>query len=344
MKRRQFVRLAAAAIAGLPASRLAWGENYPTHSVTIVVPFTPAGSTDIIARILAQKLEERLGKPFVVENRPGAGTIIGANAVAKATPDGHVLLMGPSSTMATNVALYKKLPYDPLIDFIPLAGLARVPFVLIVNPALPVHSLAEFIKYAKERPGQLSFASVGPGVPHHLFAELLMSMTGIKMTHVPYKGSAPALNDVVAGHIPLMFCDIPPTLGMLQAGKVRPLGVTTRTRVPAIPEVASIAEGGLPEFDAAGWHMMEAPGKTPRDVVDKLHANLLQILALPEVSKEIIRQEACCPSTTHRSLGCKTSSNPRSCAGASWCNKPASQARNRRIWTLRRAASPFRDC
>jgi tripartite-type tricarboxylate transporter receptor subunit TctC len=289
MKRRQFLHLAATTVAGLSASRLAWGQDYPTHPVTIVVPFSPGGSTDILARMMAQKLEERLGKTFVVENRPGAGTLIAASAVAKAAPDGHVLLMAPSSTMAVNPALYKKLPYDPLTDFVPLAGLARVPFVLIVNPSLPVHSLPEFIKYAKERPGQLSFASVGPGVPHHLYAEVFMSMTGITMTHVPYKGSAPALNDVVAGHIPLMFCDIPPAIGMLRAGKVRALGVTTKTRVPAIADVPSIAESGLPEFDLGGWHMLVAPRKTPRDVVEKLHANLVKILALPQVDGDIVK-------------------------------------------------------
>ncbi len=288
--RRQFLRLTGAAIAGLSVSPPAWAEDYPTRSVTIVVPFTPGGSTDIVARMLAQKLEQRLNKTFVVENRPGAGTIIAASAVAKAAPDGYVLLMAPSSTMAVNVTLYRKLTYDPTADFIPLAGLALVPFVLVVNPSLPVHSLLELIKYAKERPGQLSFASVGPGVPHHLYAEVLMSAAGIGMTHVPYKGSAPALNDVVAGHIPLMFCDIPPAIGMLQAGKVRPLGVTTRGRVPALPDVPSITEAGLPEFGAlAGWHMMVAPGKTPRDIVEKLHGELTGILALPEIKTEILR-------------------------------------------------------
>ena len=158
-----------------------------------------------------------------------------------------------------------------------------------MHPSLPVASLPELIAYAKERPGQLSFASVGPGVPHHLYAELLMSMTGIRMTHVPYKGSAPALNDVVAGHIPLMFCDIPPAIGMLQAGRVRPLGITTRHRVPAVPDVPSIAEAGLPEFDVAGWHMLVAPAATPRAVVQKLNGELTGILALAEIRAEIIR-------------------------------------------------------
>jgi tripartite-type tricarboxylate transporter receptor subunit TctC len=290
LDRRQFLRVAGAAVAGLSASPVAWALDYPKQPVTIVVPFTPGGSTDIIARLLGQRLEQRLGKSFVIENRPGAGTIIAASAVAKAAPDGYVLFMAPSATMAINVTLYKKLPYDPTSDFIPLAGLAQVPFVLVVNPSLPVQSLVELIKYAKERPGQLSFASVGPGVPHHLFAEVLMSTAGIAMTHVPYKGSAPALNDVVAGHIPLMFCDIPPAIGMVQAGKVRPLGVTTGIRVPALPDVPPIAEAGLPAFGAlAGWHMMVAPGKTPRGIVERLHAELAGILALPEIKTEILR-------------------------------------------------------
>jgi tripartite-type tricarboxylate transporter receptor subunit TctC len=289
LDRRDLLRLTGSAAAGLIVAPAARAQDYPTHSVTIVVPFTPAGSTDMLARMLGQRLEQRLAKPFLVENRPGAGTIIAATAAAKAPPDGHLLLMAPSSTMAVNPTLYKKLPYDPLGDFVPLAGLARVPFVLVVHPALPVRSLAEFIAYAKARPGQLSFASVGPGVPHHLYAEVLMSMTGIVMTHVPYKGSAPALNDVVAGHIPLMFSDIPPALGMVQAGKLRALGVTTRNRVPALADVPPVAEAGLPEFDLSGWHMLVAPAKTPRGIVEKLNAELTGILAQPAIKSEIVR-------------------------------------------------------
>jgi tripartite-type tricarboxylate transporter receptor subunit TctC len=161
--------------------------------------------------------------------------------------------------------------------------------VLVVNPSLPVKSLPELIDHAKARPGQLSFASVGPGVPHHLYAELLMSMTGIQMTHVPYKGSAPALNDVVAGHIPLMFSDIPPAVGMLQAGKLRPLGVTSGSRVAAFPAIPTLAESGLPDFVVAGWHMLVAPGRTPRDIVKRLHGELTAVLALPETEAEIVR-------------------------------------------------------
>jgi tripartite-type tricarboxylate transporter receptor subunit TctC len=292
MKRlRRFLLLAGAAAAAACALPVARAQDYPNHPVTIVVPFTPGGTTDILARMLGQKLEQRLGKTFIVENRPGAGTLIAASAVAKAAPDGHTLLMAPSSTMAVNVTLYKNLPYDPVNEFIPLAGLARVPFVLIVNPSLPVHSLTELIAYAKQRPGQLSFASVGPGVPHHLYAEMLMSATGIQMTYVPYKGSTPALNDLVAGHIPLMFCDIAPAMGMLQAGKVRPLGVTSGSRVSAFPDIPTIIEAGLPEFGALqGWQMLVAPSKTPRPIVQRLHDELVGILTQPEIRNEILRQ------------------------------------------------------
>jgi tripartite-type tricarboxylate transporter receptor subunit TctC len=286
--RREFLRLAGAGLA-LSASSAAWTQSYPSQPVTIVVPFTPGGATDILGRLVAKGLEQRLGKPFLVENRPGAGSLIGASAVAKAAPDGHVLLMAPSATLAMNPALYKKLPYDPVHDFVPLAGIAQTPFVLVINPALPVRSLKEFIDYAKARPGELSFASVGPGVPHHLYAELLMSMTGIKMIHIPYKGSAPALSDVVAGHIPLMFTDFPPAVGMLQTGKVRPLGVTSRTRLSMFPDIPPLAEAGLPEFDAVGWQMIVAPTKTPRDVVGRLYGELVDLIARPENDAEIAR-------------------------------------------------------
>jgi tripartite-type tricarboxylate transporter receptor subunit TctC len=288
-ERRRFLHLTGSAAAALFVSPAALAQDYPAHSVIIMVPFTPGGSTDILARMLGQKLEQRLGGTFLVENKPGAGTIIAATAAAKATPDGHLLLMAPSSTMAINPTLYKKLPYEPLSDFVPLAGLARVPFVLVVHPSLPVHSVQEFIAYAKAHRGELSFASVGPGVPHHLYAELLMSLTGITMTHVPYKGSAPALNDVVAGHIPLMFSDIPPAIGMIEAGKLRPLGVTTGSRVPTLRDVPPVAEAGLPEFDLAGLHMMVAPAATPRRIVERLNIELTEILALPQIKAEIVR-------------------------------------------------------
>jgi tripartite-type tricarboxylate transporter receptor subunit TctC len=269
---------------GLPAQAL----DYPARPVTIVVPFAPGGGTDILGRLVAQQLEQRLGRPFIIENRPGAGSTTGAGFVARANPDGYTLLMAPSPTLAVAITIYKNLAYDPLADFVPLALIAQTPFVLIVNPALPAHSVAELIALAKDKPGQLSFGSAGPGTPHHLYAELFKSMTGIEMGHVPYRGSLPLLNDVVAGHIPLAFIDFGPSIGMLRAGKVRPLGISTKTRLALFPDVPPIAEAGVPGFDAASWQMIVAPAKTPRPIIDKLHGELMGVVALPEFKNQII--------------------------------------------------------
>ncbi|HTS40627.1 MAG TPA: tripartite tricarboxylate transporter substrate binding protein [Xanthobacteraceae bacterium] len=264
-------------------------EDFPARPITIVVPYTAGGSTDIMARLIGQKLEERLGKPVVVELKPGAGTAIGATAVVKSAPDGYTLLMATPTPMAINVTLHKNLGYDPAADFVPLVLIAQAPFILIVHPSLPVKSVQELVNYAKANPGKLSYGSGGPGAPHHLYAELLKSMTGIQMTHVPYKGTMPALNDVVAGHIQLMFSDIPPAIGMVQSGKVRPLGVSTKARVAAFPNVPTIDESGVPGFDVAGWFMIVAPAKTPEPVVAKLHAELKAIVASPAVSEQIAK-------------------------------------------------------
>jgi tripartite-type tricarboxylate transporter receptor subunit TctC len=264
-------------------------EDYPARAVTIVNPFAPGGGTDLLARMVAQKLEQRLGQSFVIENKTGAGSIIAAVAVQKAAPDGYTLLMAPTPTMATNVSLYKSLPYDPLADFVPLALLAQTPFVLIVNPDLPVKSVAELIAYSKANPGKLTFASVGPGVPHHLYMEMLKSMTGITASYVPYRGSLPALNDVVAGHVPMMFCDFGPATGALQSGKVRPLGVTSKYRVPGYPDIPPIAEAGVPGFEAVGWQMLVAPAKTPPTVVALLHRELDRILAEQDTKDQVLK-------------------------------------------------------
>jgi tripartite-type tricarboxylate transporter receptor subunit TctC len=268
---------------------LASAQDYPTRPVTIIVPYVSGGSTEILARLVGQRLEARLGKPVLIENKPGAGTVIGASAVAKAAPDGYTLLMATPTPMAINVAIYKNLPYDPATEFVPLAMVAQSPFLLIVNPSLPVHSVRDLIAFAKQNPGRLSYGSGGPGAPHHLYAELLKSMAGIEMTHVPYKGSLPALNDVVAGHIQLMFCDIPPAAGMIAAGKVRPLGVSTKARVAAFPDIPTIAEAGVPGFAVSGWFMLTAPARTPRPAIEKLHGELKSILAAPETRDQIIK-------------------------------------------------------
>jgi tripartite-type tricarboxylate transporter receptor subunit TctC len=280
-----------ATIAGLifAACSMAGAQDYPTRPVTIVVPYTPGGSTDITARLVGQKLEERLGKPVLIENRPGAGTAIASTAVAKSTPDGYTLLLATPTPMAINVALFKNLGYDPAADFVPLVLIARAPFVLIVNPSVPANSVQELVKLAKEKPGQLSYGSGGPGSPHHLYAELLKSMTGIQITHVPYKGTVPALNDVIAGHIQMMFSDIPPAIGVVQAGKVHALGVSTKARLAAFPDVPTIAESGVPDFEVAGWFMLVAPAKTPALIVAKLHGELKSIIAMPEIKEQIAK-------------------------------------------------------
>ena len=277
--------LVIAAIAAAPAA----AQDYPARPVTMIVPFAAGGAGDILARLIGARLEPLWGKPVVVENKPGAGGVIGAVATAKAEPDGYTLMVAPSSTMAINVSLFKTLPYDPVIDFVPLAFAAQTAFVLVVNPELPVHSVADLIKYAKEKNGTLSYATAGPGVPHHLFAELLKSMTGIEMSPVAYRGSVPALNDVVAGHVPLMFVDVGPALGIIQAGKVRALGMSTKTRFAALPDIPPLAEVGVPGFDAASWQMFVAPAKTPTPIVEKLHNDLTAQLANAEMKQEILK-------------------------------------------------------
>ncbi len=271
-----------------PANAQDSAANYPSRNVTLVVPFAPGGGTDILARMIARRLEGAWGKSFVVENRPGAGGVVGAQAVTRAAPDGHTLFLGSATNMAVNVALYKKLPYEPAKDFTPLALAAATPFVLVVNPSLPVKSVAEFIAYAKERPGQLSYATSGPGVPHHLFIEMLSSMTGLKMTMVPYKGSLPALNDVAAGHVPLMMVDIGPALGTIQGGGVRALGISTAERFGAIKDVPPIGET-VKGFDAAGWFMVAGPGGLPQHIAAKIHGELDKFFAEDETKAEVIR-------------------------------------------------------
>jgi tripartite-type tricarboxylate transporter receptor subunit TctC len=281
-----FVLAGGLALAGFSGAA---AQDYPARPVTIVVPYTPGGSTEIMSRLVGQKLEEKLGKPVLIEMKPGAGTVIGASAVAKSVPDGYTLLMATPTPMAINVAVYKNLPYDPRTDLVPLVMVAQAPFILLVNPSLPVKSVPELIAFAKSNPGKLSYGSGGVGAPHHLYAELLKSMTGIQMTHVPYKGSLPALNDVIAGHIQLMFCDIPPAAGQIQAGKVRAIGVSTKARLNAFPQVPTVDESGVPGFDVAGWFMLTAPAETPRPIVDKLHATLKSILATPEMKEQIAK-------------------------------------------------------
>jgi tripartite-type tricarboxylate transporter receptor subunit TctC len=272
--------------AGLPAIALGaaraqiGGENYPERQVSFIVPFAPAGGTDILTRLLAQKLEARLGKSFVVENRPGAGTILATNYLAKSPPDGYTIMMAVSS-LAADVTLYKSLPYDPGKDFALVALIARVPFVLVVSPSLPVNNVEDLIKLAKQR--TLGYGSGGVGAFHHLAAALFSSMTGIKMTHVPYRGTAPALNDLMAGYIQVMFTDYGPAAALISSGKLRALAVTTKKPFAILPEVPPLADAGVPGFDAAAWQGVIAPSQTPPAIVAKLNGELNAAVAMNDV-------------------------------------------------------------
>jgi tripartite-type tricarboxylate transporter receptor subunit TctC len=288
------IALAAAFLATGSQHASAQATDYPNRSVTFVVPFAPGGVTGLFARLLGQKLEQRLGKPFVVDHRPGGGGVTAATAVARAAPDGYTIMMASSTILAFNATVRKELAYDPRKDLTPIALLARVPFVLVVNPALPVKSVDDLVKLAKEKPGQLSFASPGPGTFHHLNAEIFKSRFGVELTHVPYKGTAPALQDITAGHVSFMFADVPPARGLIEAGKIRALGVTTAQRVKAIPDVPPLAEVGIPGYDASSWHTITTTGGAPKDVVDKLHAEIRAIMAEREVM-DLLSQDGTLP-------------------------------------------------
>jgi len=283
------IRCIAIMVAGLALIQNppAWADDYPTRAVTLIVPWAPAGAVDTVARVVAPKLSERLGKPFVIENRGGAGSTLGTALGAKAAPDGYTLGIPGSGSMAIAPAMYKSLPYDPNKDFSPIALIGRVPFVLIVNPSLPVKTIPELIKYAKEN--KLFYASGGAGSPHHLYAEMFKSMTGIQMTHVPYKGSADAIKDVVAGHVPLMFSDPAPAVPLIRGGQVRAIGVTTLNRWSVAPEIPPLNESGVLGFDAAGWFMVAGPAGTPKPIVERLHTELKSIMGSEEVQQLVNR-------------------------------------------------------
>jgi tripartite-type tricarboxylate transporter receptor subunit TctC len=255
-----------------------------------VAPSAPGGLYSLFARILAATFEQRFGRSFVVENRPGAASVVGALAVARAAADGYTLLIASGATMAVNVTLHKQLPYDPITDFVPIALIARVPEVLVVNPALPVHSLADLTAFVKGPPPHpLSFASAGTGTAQHLEGEMLKQALGLDMTHVPYKGALPALNDVVGGHVDMMFSPVANALSMIAAGKVRAIGLATRERVAALPEVAPLADIGVPGFEASGWFMLVAPAATPPAIVEHLHAEARAVLAGADLRAQFVR-------------------------------------------------------
>ncbi len=265
----------------------ALAQDFPTRPVTIVVAQPPGGGTDIIARIMADQLSRKLGQPFIVENRPGAGTVVGSASVANATPDGYTLLMGLTANMAVNPSLFANLPYDPIRDFAPVGMVAKFPFVIIVSNNLPVHSIKELIALAKSKPGEINFASGGNGTGQHLSAELFKLETGINITHVPYRGAAPAYTDVISGQVPVFFDNLSSALGQIQSGSVRALAVTGTERSPLLPNVPTVAESGVPEYQYYVWFGLWAPKKTPQPIVEKLNAAVKVALQSPEAKEHI---------------------------------------------------------
>jgi tripartite-type tricarboxylate transporter receptor subunit TctC len=265
----------------------AMAEPYPSHPVKIVVPYPAGGSNDIIARILAQKLTERNGQPFLVENRGGASGNIGAEAVASSDPDGYTLLLTAPPPLTTNTALYKNLKFDPSRAFAPVSLVASVPIVLVVHPSVAARTVKELVALAKAKPGTLDFGSSGNGSTNHLAGELLKSMTGIDIVHVPYKGAAPAMNDLIGGHIPMMFDNMPAVLPQVQSHVINAIAVAGANRASAMPDVPTVAESGVSGFEASSWFGLVAPAKTPAPVLAKLEGEVEAVLKMPEVQKRL---------------------------------------------------------
>jgi tripartite-type tricarboxylate transporter receptor subunit TctC len=263
-------------------------QAYPSKPIRFVVPYPPGGPLDTVARLTAQKVSESVKQPVIVDNKPGAGGNIGADIVAKSPADGYTILMGAVATHAINPSLYASIPYDAVRDFAPVTQLASTPNILIVNPSVPASNVREFIAYAKANPGKLNFGSGSTGSAGHLAGELFKALAGVEMTHVPYKGAAPAMQDLVAGQIQLMFDNLASALGQVRAGKVKGLAVTTAKRTSLAPELPTIAESGLPGFDISTWFGIFVPAGTRRDVVERLHAEFTRALASPDVREKIV--------------------------------------------------------
>lgn len=278
------------ALSLLPGAAAA--QAFPNKPIRIVVPFPPGGATDILARAVAQDLQRTFGQSALVENRPGAGGNLGADYVAKSPGDGYTLLMGTVGTHGINVSLYSKMPYDAVKDFAPITLVALVPNVLVVHPSVPVRTVKELIDLAKKDPGKLNYASSGNGTSIHLSGELFKTMAGVNMLHIPYKGSSPAVADLLGGQVNLMFDNLPSSLQHIKAGKLRAIAVTSSKRSPALPDLPIIAEAGLPGYEASSWFGMVAPAATPRDVVAKLHDAIVKGLATPETSERLSSQGA----------------------------------------------------
>ncbi len=273
------------------ASSGALAQSYPSRAVRIVVPFPPGGTSDILARTIGARLQEPLGQPVVIENRPGAGGNIAADAVAKSAPDGYTLLMGTSS-LAISKSLYKKLNYDLLTDFSPITQAVNYTNLLVVHPSSGFNSVADLLAAARAKPGTLVYGTAGNGTPPHMTGELFKAYTGVDITHVPYKGGAPAIADLIAGQIPIMFDNVPPLLPHVRSGRIKAIAVTSLARIAVLPDVPTLHELGLKDFDAVGWNGLLAPAGTPRPIVNRVHDEVVRVLAIPEVRDGLTSQGA----------------------------------------------------
>jgi tripartite-type tricarboxylate transporter receptor subunit TctC len=285
LPRRQFLQLAAGAAALPTVSRVAWAQGYPARPVHLIVGAPPGGAADIVARLMSQWLSERFGRPFIIDNRPGAATNIGTEAVVKAVPDGYTLLF-VTSINAANAALYDNLNFNFIRDIAPVASIDRLPFVMEVNPSVPAKTVAEFIAYARVNPGKINMASAGNGTIPHIAGELFKIMTGVNILHVPYRGEAPALTGLLGGQVQVYFGTVPGSIEYIRIGKLRPLAVTTATRSEALPDVPTLSEF-VPDYEASGWHGIGVPKKTPTEIVDKLNKEINAALADPKIEARL---------------------------------------------------------
>ena len=282
-----FIRIAVLAALGTAP---ALAQNYPAKPIRIIIAQAPGSATDVISRVVGNRLSEALGQPVVVEARPGAGGMVGTEAAARSAPDGYTLFMGNNSTHGSNPAVYAKLPYDAVNDFAPISFVASVPYVLVVDPALPVSTVRELIALAKSKPGQLNYASAGNGSTHHFCGELLKSMTGIDVIHVPYKGSPPGIAGLLGGEVSLMFANLTDIGSQIKSGKVRALAVTTPKRASTLPDVPTMPEAGLPGFEITSWFGLLAPAGTPAPIIGRLNAETVKVLGRADVKATLAAQ------------------------------------------------------
>jgi tripartite-type tricarboxylate transporter receptor subunit TctC len=288
--RRFIVRAVTAALAAQCLVTPVLGADYPTRPIRLIVPYAPGGGADSVARIVAKKVSENIGQPIVIENRGGAGAILGTDMVAKAEPDGYTLLLGQSGPISINPAVYKSLPYDPVKDFAPVTMTTGYPYILAVNSELPTKSLQEFVALAKSKPGTMNYGTTGVGAANHLVTELFNSKAGLKMTHIPYRGTALAVGDLVSGQLTMVFSDPISVLPHIQSGKLRALAVTNLERSAVAPQVPTVAESGYPGFEALAWHGILAPAGTPPAIVKKLNEEIVKALSDPETRKLLANQ------------------------------------------------------